>query len=369
MQLIQTACSTLSSPSDAASDLKRQVGDGAVHTLIYFASSSYDHAALASGLAQAFPKAFCLGCSTSGEIISGKMLKNAVVAMAFHEDAIADMHIEVLEHIDRTIDVARAFDGFEKHFGRSMGVMDHERYVGLILMDGLSRAEEALMDKIGDLTNVTFIGGSAGDDLKFQKTFVSAQGKTYEHAAVLALMKPSLPFGFIKTQSFTVTEKTLTVTRSNPAEREVLEFDGKPAAQAYADALGETVTGLEDRFMVNPLGLLAGGVPFVRSPQQIKDGHVVFYCNMMEGMELAVLESTDIVRETQAALREKERDMGTIRGIINFNCILRTLDLEKRGQSQAYADVFKHIPTVGFSTYGEAFIGHINQTATMLVFG
>jgi hypothetical protein len=42
--------------------------------------------------------------------------------------------------------------------------------------------------------------------------------------------------------------------------------------------------------------------------------------------------------------------------------------LEKNGMTEAYADIFSDIPTIGFSTYGEEFIGHINQTATMLIF-
>ena len=54
--------------------------------------------------------------------------------------------------------------------------------------------------------------------------------------------------------------------------------------------------------------------------------------------------------------------------MINFNCILRTLGLEQEQSSEAYGALFGEIPTVGFSTYGEQFIGHINQTATMLVF-
>ena len=33
-----------------------------------------------------------------------------------------------------------------------------------------------------------------------------------------------------------------------------------------------------------------------------------------------------------------------------------------------YGEIFKDVPTIGFSTYGEQFIGHMNQTSAMLVF-
>ena len=55
-------------------------------------------------------------------------------------------------------------------------------------------------------------------------------------------------------------------------------------------------------------------------------------------------------------------------GLLNFNCILRTLELEATNQTEAYGKVFDDIQTVGFSTYGEEYMGHINQTATMVLF-
>jgi hypothetical protein len=61
-------------------------------------------------------------------------------------------------------------------------------------------------------------------------------------------------------------------------------------------------------------------------------------------------------------------ESGRITGIINFNCILRTLELKQKNLTGEYGDLFTSIPTIGFSTYGEQYIGHINQTATMLVF-
>jgi hypothetical protein len=47
-----------------------------------------------------------------------------------------------------------------------------------------------------------YIGGSAGDDLKFSQTWVYANGKAFTDTALLALMKPAVGFSFIKTQSF-----------------------------------------------------------------------------------------------------------------------------------------------------------------------
>ena len=76
----------------------------------------------------------------------------------------------------------------------------------------------------------------------------------------------------------------------------------------------------------------------------------------------------NIIEETANVLQQKVEEFGQISSLVNFNCILRTLDLESSGQSKEYAEVFNDIPTVGFSTYGEQYLGHINQTATLIVF-
>lgn len=47
--------------------------------------------------------------------------------------------------------------------------------------------------------------------------------------------------------------------------------------------------------------------------------------------------------------------------------ILRTLELMARNETANYGKLFSK-PTVGFSTYGEADVGHINRTATMVAF-
>jgi hypothetical protein len=336
--------------------------------LVFFASSKYDQAEVSSQMKSAFAEAEVLGCSTAGEIISGHMLESSMVAMVLDSEAIEDVSIEVVEQVNGGGDIAAALSGFGQHFGTSMADLDFSSHVGLVLVDGLCGAEERLMDTLGDLTDVPFVGGSAGDDLKFEQTWVHANGSAYSNAAVLAVCKPRCGFDIIKTQSFSKLPQQLVATKVDEARRTVFEFNDRPAIDVYAELLGTPATKASKLFMSNPLGISIGDDIFVRSPQRVAGQAMVFYSNIKQGMELDLLESTDIVVDTRRAVEAKQEQHGSIVGIINFNCILRTLDLERRGQKQDYGEIFASIPTIGFNTYGEEYIGHINQTATMLVF-
>ncbi len=365
---IQTAYSQSDDIYEAVSQIKAQFNNLDAKIVLFFASSKFDPEKTASAFKEGFAETLTFGCSTAGEIVSGKMLKNAVVAMALSDSIIEDFAFQVVENITSENTMERAVGEFDNHFGVAASEMDFDKFVGIILMDGLSGAEERIMDQLGDLTNVLFVGASAGDDLKFSKTWVYADGKAYTNAALLVLLKPGVPFGFIKTQSFVAKPVKLVPTRVDEATREVMEFNGMPAAKAYAEAIGVPRDELEDRFMINPVGLMINDEPFIRSPQRLNGDTVAFYCKVSEGMELSLLESLDIISDTKTAVDKKSAEMGGLSGIINFHCILRTLELEKKNITEEYARIFADIPTIGFSTYGEAFIGHINQTSTMLVF-
>lgn len=120
--------------------------------------------------------------------------------------------------------------------------------------------------------------------------------------------------------------------------------------------------------MRHPLGLMVGEEPFVRSPRGVQDRSILFYCQIREGMELEVLEAKDIVTDTRQAVEAKKAELRHIAGLIDFQCFLRTLQLRTENQCEKYGEIFSGIPTVGFGTYGEEYLGHINQTSTMLLF-
>jgi len=366
---IITAYSAKDTIEEISKDISNQFALFDTKLLLFFASSKFSAGEISQKMQETFPSALVFGCSTSGEIVTGRMMDDSVVVMGFNGESLLDAKIEIIEDLKDPEGVKKACDSFANHFGVSVADMASREYVGILLVDGLSGAEERLIEKIGDSTNVVFIGGSAGDDLKFSSTQLYANGKTYANAAILALLKPGTDFTFVKTQSFCDLGKRLEVTKADEASRVVIEFNGKPAAEAYAEALNSTVEDASKRFMHNPVGLVIDNEPYVRSPQQIKDnGAMAFYCGVREGMELSLLESTDIIEDTRNAINQAREESGRILGIINFNCILRTLELKQKNLTTEYGNLFSTVSTVGFSTYGEQYIGHVNQTATMLVF-
>ena len=363
--------STKSTIEEATVDLKNQYqtlfGDTVARLVIYFSTSTFDPSTVCKEVKGIFGEADVFGCTTAGELVSGHMLKNSIVAMVFDAEAVLDVEIGIVENLNEEIKIEGVFKKLEEHYG-PLGTLDAKTHVGIVLIDGLSGAEEKLMERIGDQTDLTFVGGSAGDDTKFKVTHVFHNNESYTNSAVVALIKTGAEFSILKTQSFKETDKRLTATKVDEKERLIVEFDGKPAATAYAEALGVSEEQAAHEFMSHPVGLMINDEPYVRSPQQFIGKDMKFYCNIKEGTSLSILDSTNIVEETKKALEEKVKEMNGVSAIINFHCILRTLELEKKDQIDAYAKLFTDIPTVGFSTYGEQYIGHMNQTSTILLF-
>jgi hypothetical protein len=367
---IRTARSHSPDVRAAARDIKQGIGGVDPRFVLFFVSSHYDPQALGEALERELGGIPAIGCTTAGELQGADMLAGSVVALGMDGDVIDAAHVAVIGDLNDPDAVPGALASLAAAAGGPLTGLDPATHVGLVLHDGLSGAEEQIMDRITDLSNVPFIGGSAGDDTKFERTHVFAGFRPRSGASVLALLRTRRPFHILKTQSFDVLDRVLTVTEVDEATRTVHGFDGQPAAEEYARAIGVAKAELPGCFQRNPLGLVVpGGEPFVRSPQQVKGDSVVFYCQVKEGMELHVLQARNIVDDTRRDLEAKLREMGECQGLVNFHCILRTLELQQKGLSEAYGSLFGSLPSVGFSTYGESYIGHINQTSTMLLFG
>ncbi|MDR1172992.1 MAG: FIST C-terminal domain-containing protein [Bacteroidales bacterium] len=366
----QTAYSDRADVRSAVGEIKTNLSNIVDPSLIvYFVSPVYPAAEASRLMAEAFPSAQTVGCTTAGEMVAGKMLTKSIVAMACGKNSFRSIKAEALENIrEDKQTVVKAFKNIEDYFHMPVSSMSPSRYLGMVLIDGQSKCEEYINDQIGNQTNVTFVGGSAATDNPNGETYIFVNGKTYTDAAVLVLLEPSNGFAFLKTQSLSLTDKKLTPTRVDESNRIVYEFNNKPAAQAYAQALNISADELPKHYTTNPLALVFDSKNyFVRDPHSIlENGAMDFFCSVKEGMELTVLQAQDIVANTRKDLEQAWLNNRDPKAVIEFNCMSRMIELGEKNQKQEYAALFKSVPTIAFGTFGESYIGHMNQTSTML---
>lgn len=363
---VQTLSLKGTNSADVASQAKKALQGQAPEVILFFASSSYNTSHPAEELKQAFPESTVIGCTSHSEFCNADFTNGSFSIMAIDKETVEDIAVEVITDLDDPQAVVHAANALHNHFGGTEAVFNHfDRYVGIILFESSAKAEETVMDRLGTASDVLFVGGSssAGDD---GVSRVYADGKSYEKAAVLALLKTTKGYDILKTQSASVfSERKLTATKSDLKNRILYEFDNRPCGEVYAEVLGVPVDQIQDYFVSNPLGVIADDEIFIRTFNEKSGDGITLHCGIAEGTEINVLKIGDIVDDTQKALGKTISYEPA--GVVNFNCLYRTLEIQNRKVEKPYCALFGRYPSIGFSTSGEAFLGHINETSTVLV--
>jgi hypothetical protein len=220
--------------------------------------------------------------------------------------------------------------------------------------------------------DVPIVGGSAGDDLRFEESYVYADGAFISDAALFALFITTLPFATIKTQHFTASEQRLVITKANPETRVVEEINGRLAAEEYARMVGIEVGELTPMvFSTYPVMLRLGGEYYVRSIQKVnEDGSLTFFCAIDEGLVLRVAQGENLVDNLDNAFKQVRMTIHEIKLTIGFDCILRRLEVMNKGLEDEVGQIMIQNNVIGFSTYGEQFSAvHVNQTFTGIALG
>jgi hypothetical protein len=356
-----------------ATTLREGLAGSAVGAVLYFAAADYDPKALAGPLAARFPEAAVIGCSTAGEFTDTQHQIDGITAVALPEGVVGRA-VAVLGDLSQSAaqGTDAAVAALEKHWGSTLRELAVDRHLGFVLIDGLHGDEEAVNERLGNAAPLLdVVGGSAADNLTFERTWVTAGDQVSEHGIALLVIESRVPFRVVKACSFECTGTTLRITKADAASRRVLEFDGQPAINAYAAAIGLGVDQADSSaFLAHPLGLMIDGEPWIRSPRQVEpDGSLAFYCQIVEGMDVEVMQSTGLVADTAAAIRAAREELGGASGAVYFNCVLRRLEMDAEKLHEDFLKALGGIPSAGFHTYGESWMGHINQTLTGVVFG
>lgn len=369
---LRSAASEKAGTRAAVEEIAATLGSGPFQHIVVMYSPAHDAQLVGQSFQRAFPGAQISGCSTSGEIAPQGMMQGGIVALAFPNegfrivaDVIADVDQAGVEHAS---ELARKM----KHRFGSGGPMG-DRLFALLLVDGLSNAEEMLIAAVHwAMDDVQLIGGSAGDDLAFRETSLIHNGRIIQRAALLILVESKQPFQVFKSQNFEPTGTKLVVTAADTEMRVVHELNAEPAAKEYAAAIGILPDDLGPfSFASYPLVVRVGGDYYCRSIRNMNpDGSLTFFCAIDEGLVFTVANPQDMVQSTLTTLQRVEASLGTIDTVLGFDCILRRLDAENRQIRHQLADIYRRFNVIGFHTYGEQFNAmHLNQTLTGIAFG
>jgi hypothetical protein len=355
-------------PAQAVAEFAAQIGAGDLDALVFFCSPEYDLEALGRAIGATF-RCPVVGCTSSGQIGQAGFQKSRLTGIGFAGGvSLRPFVIHPLrEHAAQVARISQQVIDECDH-GRS-----GHRF-GLLLIDGLSCQEErvaaSLYQTIG---NVPIVGGSAGDDLRFERTQVYlGDGRFSSDAAVFALMSSESPIVPIKVQHFHSSTTEFVITGADPERRIIHEMNGEPAVFAYAEAVGVAPRLLTPQiFSRHPLVLRFGREPYVRSILKANaDLSLTCYCAIEEGLIVSLGEPADPLHSLEQAFVDVTQKIPQPAVIIGCDCVLRRLEFEQQGIDQQIGSLMAQNRVFGFSTYGEQYNGlHLNQTFTGVAIG
>jgi hypothetical protein len=371
--------SRLPDAREAIGELSALIGGPDVAFAIIFCSPQYDLDVIAAAVREHFGTTPVFGCTTAGEITPFGYISGGICGIGFpREDfVVASVLIENLTQFElsSTMEKTRAAVAERERLADACFPPAEipGRGFALLLVDGLSVREEQLVSAIANAIGDTpLVGGSAGDDMNFRRTWTLYDGRFVNNAAVLMLIGTRRRFSAFKTEHFQQTDRKIVVTGANPAQRVVTEINAEPAAFEYARMVGLDGQALTPGiFAAHPLMVRVGGQYHVRAIQKVnEDNSLTFFCAIDEGLVLTIAESVDVVQDLENLFARIKVELGEPELIIGCDCVLRNIEIEQRQQKRTVSELFVRNGVIGFCTYGEQFNSmHVNQTFTGIAIG
>lgn len=371
---IRRASTKAQDPFVIAGELHDALAQSALCLVVVFISSDLDVAAVAAALNSAFTPVPVVGCTTAGEIGPDGYADGTVsgFSLAAPDFAVAPVLIRDV----RSFSVMQGQAVLHKAL---QTVWLHHPHIcrksmfAFTLIDGLCGCEEAVVSGLhAVLGEISLCGGSAGDCLRFERTQIIYGGRTYAGCALFVLVASRLPFRVFKTEHFSAGEERMVITEADPAWRRVAEINAEPAGREYARIVGLDPNCLTPMmFASHPVVVRVGGANFVRSIQKVNiDGSLTFYCAIDEGLVLTVGMAGDLSEDLERLFGSLRQELGPLALVLGFDCILRRLEVRKRGLRERIGRMMVENNVVGFATYGEQFQSmHVNQTFAGVAIG
>ena len=347
--------------------------------IIVFGGSSFvEQPEIIRDFVDKFPESKLLGCSTAGEIF-GQTINEETLS-----GAIMKFEKTEIKTVDLPISTAEESFGVGKQIGEELYSPDLKGI--FVLSDGLNVNGSTLVKGLNSAlpSEVIVTGGLAGDNDKFEKTWVLKDGNPENHCvSAVGFYGSSIRIGHGSKGGWDIFGPERKVTKS---ENNVLfELDGKNALELYKNYLGERAAELPASALFFPLALRLGETEkqVVRTILKIDEENqsMTFAGDLPEGSMVQLMRANldrlidGASKASETALATKENwDKTNEMLCISISCVGRRLILGERAEEELEA-VRDFLPEtakqVGFYSYGEisphteGFCDLHNQTMTL----
>ncbi|MEW6103587.1 MAG: FIST N-terminal domain-containing protein [bacterium] len=342
--------------SEAAKKIKKP------SLIILFSSTSLNIPDVLRGVKDVFTDCQIIGCSSSKEIAFDRVLDNSCVLMAIS----SSLTIKTGVGRDFSKDGRKA--GEELANSLIEGVKE-PRGTLFLFSDGVSGNGTQMVKGIYNVLgpNVNVVGGAAGDNCQFLKTYQIINNEVLSDSIVGALILSDAPIvGVGIKHGFTPYGDPMVITKAEG--NRIHQLDGKPAFDAYLShfKLKEKIEPDDFRKIeethTHPLGS-----PQMREEYLIRhfvcanpDRSITCSAELLPNSVVRVMKATknslisaasEAANEAFASLRGKKP-----KAVLIFNCISRVwiLNDEAEREIDEVKNVFgEDIPLFGFYTFGE----------------
>ncbi len=347
---------------EAAREVCRKAQEDFLDLLIVFASVKFDQQSLLQGLKSVCQNATIIGCSSAGEITTAGCLRNSLAVMGLKSS---------------TLGFSTGLGCGLSHDARAAGqkcaqeairAKLHSRHLFVMFPDGLSGNGTDVIRGAQEVLGTSFpiVGGSAGDDYLFQKTYQYYHDKVFSDSVVGILFGGEVSIGIGTRHGWGAIGKAHEVTK---ARGNIIEkLDGKEALAIYRDYFGQEAQKLKELSWakigtVYPLGM---SIPdeeeyLIRyTVRATPEGALVCAAEVPQGscVRLMIADKEGVLnaaREAAARAKEDLKD-AKIKAVIIFDSIARKRILGRHAAEEI--EVIKKTlgeaaPIVGFYSYGE----------------
>jgi len=346
--------------------IRAMLGDGPFAKVFLFIAGGTDFAGIVAAAQQEFGDTPLSACTTAGEIAPGGYSEGGIVAVALPTShfAVRTVFVENLYDTDQEDLIDRFIR--ERHDMATLHPSWGYEFA-FTMIDGLSMREESLLRAMTPgLGGMPLFGGSAGDGIDFENTWVADQGRVRENAAVISVVRTSCPVKVFSLDHFSPADYAMVVTKADPVKRTVSEINAEPAVDEYARALGLTPEQVSTTiFAANPLVVRVGDTHHVRGIlHREEDGTLEFASAIDVGLVLRSTEAGDIVSHLKSRLAELTANTRPD-VILACDCLWRRVEISERQATRAVSGILSDNRVIGFNTYGEQIDAlHVNHTLT-----